>query len=324
MIFRTSLMTLLAGAALVPFAFAEEKSPFPVHTGEMGCVIEQVTYGDFNEYQVQGASLDGKWLSYSWDNGEDEAGDPLRGAYILNLETGEKNSLKAPFTNASSFSHDGRYLVGAQYAENGRTDIFQLELETGEVKVIAPDDQWDWLPSFSPDGKTILFNTYRVGGQAEMVLYDRASGELTYFTDDPRYDAHGEFSPDGSKVLFHRMMAQKEEGGYDFELFVYELSGGTVTQLTPGSPHEESYGSWASDSSHVVMSSDQNNPSEKHNLYVVGPDGEIVTRLTRGEWKDSYAYWTRDGQYIYFNSDRKGPTNVYRIQMDGLNCVKAR
>jgi len=49
---------------------------------------------------------------------------------------------------------------------------------------------------------------------------------------------------------------------------------------------------------------------------------EHSLKLTDGDWKDSYAYWTRDGQYIYFNSDRSGTTQVYRLLMDGLDCIR--
>ena len=170
----------------------------------------------------------------------------------------------------------------------------------------------------------IVFNSWRIDGQSELYTYDRASGDLKRLTHDPRYDAHGEFSPDGTRILFHRMIAQKEEGGYDFELFVIDLETGRETQLTPGSPHEESYASWAPDGAHVVFSTDQDGKPEKHNLYVLGPDGEITGRLTRGDWKDSYAYWSRDGEYIYFTSDRDGLSNVYRIPMDGLECLNSK
>ena len=60
----------------------------------------------------------------------------------------------------------------------------------------------------------------------------------------------------------------------------------------------------------------------KVNLYILGPDGETTARLTEGDWKDSYAYWTADGKFIYFNSDRAGATNIYRMLMNGVECVR--
>ena len=44
--------------------------------------------------------------------------------------------------------------------------------------------------------------------------------------------------------------------------------------------------------------------------------------MTNGDWKDGYAFWTRDGAFIYFNSDRSGASNIYRLLMDGFECVR--
>ena len=315
-------VVMLSGAALVTQAPAVEQTVFPERIGGMGCKVEQLTSAETAEYQVQGASRDGHWLAYTREHGKDEEGSPNRTVYLLNLDSGKSEALEEVMTNSGAFSPDGRYQLSAIEVENGRTDIYEYELKTGRARPIAPHEQWDWLPSYSPDGSAIVFNSYRIGGQSEMYIHDRETGVLERLTHDPRYDAHGEFSPDGSKILFHRMIAEHEAGGYDFELFVYDLETGQETQLTTGSPHEESYASWAPDGDHVVFSSDQDGKPEKHNLYVLGPNGEITARLTRGDWKDSYAFWSRDGQYIYFNSERDGPSNVYRIPMDGLGCIK--
>lgn len=315
---------LLSGLALATQALADDQTIFPERNGGMGCIVEQITNAESEEFQVQGVSWDGVWLSYAQELGQDEDGVPIRTIHLLNLRTGEKKILDDQLNNSGAFSPDGRYLIAAVHVENGRTDIYLRDLDTGHAIPIAPHEHWDWLPSFSPDGSTIVFNSYRIDEQAEIFLYERNSGSLKRLTHDPRYDAHGEFSPDGTKILFHRMVAQKEEGGYDFELFVIDLEIGKETQITAGTPYEESYASWAPDGAHVVFSSDQDGKPEKHNLYVLGLNGDITARLTRGDWKDSYAFWSRDGEYIYFNSNRDGPGNVFRIPMDGLNCVMSR
>ncbi len=315
-------VVLLSGLALAAKALATDQPVFPERIGGMGCRVQQMTSAETAEYHVLGASWDGRWLSYTRELGQHEEGTLNRTVYLLNLATGESEALDEVMTNSGSFSPDGRSLVSAIEVENGRTDIVEYDLQTGRITPIAPHEQWDWLPSYAPDGGTIVFNSYRIDGQSEMFTYDRASGALERLTHDPRYDAHGEFSPDGRKILFHRMIAEKEEGGYDFELFVIDLESGQEQQLTTGSPHEESYASWAPDGAHVVFSTDQDGQPQKHNLYVLGPDGEITARLTRGDWKDSYAFWSRDGEHIYFTSDRDGASNVYRIPMDGLSCIK--
>lgn len=318
------IVVFLGVLVLTTHAVTAGQSPFAARTGGMGCTVDRLNDSEHPKFQVRGVSWDGEWLSYTEERGVNDDGTPIRTVYLLDLGTGEREKLEDTVTNSGAFSPDGRFLVSAFHAGSNRTDIYEIDLETRRLTPITLHDQWDWLPSYSPDGSTILFNSYRIDGQSEIFLHDRETGELRQMTDDPRYDAHGEFSPDGTKILFHRMVAEKEEGGYDFELFVIDVDSGQETQISAGTPFEESYGSWAPDGEHVVFSSDQNGKPEKHNLYILGPDGEIVSRLTKGDWKDSYAFWSRDGDYIYFNSDRDGATNVYRIAMDGLDCIKAQ
>lgn len=290
--------------------------------GTTGCLIEQITTEPFDEYQFQGISPDGEWLSYAWSNGEDAAGNPVRGAYLMNLVTGEHVQMTDPINNSGSFSPDGRYLVGAQYTAAGTTEIYELDLETGHATAIAPDPQWDWLPTYSPDGRLIAFVSYRINGQANLYLYDHQTGDLRHLISYDGYDAHPEFSPDGSRILFHRMNGRLPNGGFDFDLATYDLVTGDITRLTR-TPFEESYASWAPDGQHIVFSSDSAENPGQHNLYVLGSDGQVLVQLTDGNWADTYAYWTRDGKYIYFNSNRAGNTDVYRMPMNGLNCMLA-
>ena len=137
------------------------EGPFSVSKGTTGCVMERLTTEAYNEYQFQGVSRDGQWLSISWSNGEDEESQRNRGAYSLNLISGEKEIFQDPLNNSSSYSTDGSLMIGAHYIQGGTTDVIEYNRETGTVTSIAPDSTWDFLPSYSPDGVYILFNSYR-------------------------------------------------------------------------------------------------------------------------------------------------------------------
>ena len=294
---------------------------YPTSADPTGCILEQITSEPYDEFQFSGASPDGLWLSYAFNMGEAE--NPTQGAYLLNLRSGERRVLPDPINNSGSFSADGRFLVGAQNIENGRTEIYEIDLETEETKAIAAHQEWDYLPTYSLDGRHILFNSMREGGQADIYLYERAPETLERLTDYGGYDAHAQFAPQGTRILFHRMNGPRQGGGYDFDLISLDLVTRQETRLTSG-PFEESYGAWSPDGRHIVFSSDFEEAPEKHNLYIIlSPDGEIVDKLTDGDWKDSYAYWTPDGSYIYFNSDRGGNTDIFRLPMNGLACKKA-
>lgn len=293
---------------------------FKTMTGTQGCVIERLTSEAYDEFQHQGVSADGRWLAVGWNKGKDKDGDPDRGSYLLNLETGEKKHLAEPINHNSSFSPDGKFLIGAQYTSDGKTELYEYDINTDQAKVIAADPNWDFLPSYSPDGRFIVFNSYR-SGNSEIYLYNRADKKLTQLTDHENYDAHGEISPDGSKVLYNRQVEKIADGLYDFDLYSYDLATGKETRMT-SKPLEEGYGAWAPDSKRVVFSFNPDAKPGVIGLYIMEPDGSLK-QLTGGNWKDSYAYWLRDGSYIYFNSDRSGVSQIYRVKMDGFDCVKS-
>ena len=306
-------------SVLEPSASAKADSPFERISDPSGCVIEQITTADHDEYQVQGASADGKLLSMAARL--EGMSDNDAKVYELELATGKKTDLSHTLSNSGAFSPDGRFNVVAQTTDNGKTDVFEYERASGELRPVASHEDWDWLPSYSPDGLFIVFNSYRVDGQADIHLFEKSTGALTRLTTYPGYDAHAQFSSDGKRILFNRQQGVRDEGGYIFDLIVYDLETGQETQLTDGD-FEDGYPAWAPDGRHIVYSSDFGGKHGKLNLYVLAPGAETPKRLTEGDWKDSYAFWTRDGEFIYFNSDRAGASNIFRILMDGVECVR--
>jgi Tol biopolymer transport system component len=325
--FAAFLPALISCSAEAPQKVPEQvarpdtASPFSRLTDPSGCVIEQITTGAHDEYQVKSASADGKFLAMAARLEGTLEDDTVYQVHEMDLATGEKTDLSHTLTNSGPYSPDGRFIVLAQETENGKTDIFEYERATGELRPVASHENWDWLPSYSPDGRFILFNSYRVEGQSDIHLYEKSTGTLTRLTEDPRYDAHAQFSPDGKQILYHRQQGKTEEGGYIFDLFMHDLDTGQKTQLTNGD-YEESYAAWAPDGRHIVYSNDKGENPGNHNLYVLAPDGETSTQLTQGSWTDQYAFWSHDGKFVYFNSNRAGVMNIYRVLMDGFECVR--
>lgn len=307
--------------ASAPVTTSDAASPFARLTDPSGCVIEQITAADYDEFQVWSVSADSSLLAIAARIEGDDETSTVYEVHEVELATGKKMQLSMELTNSGAYSPDGRFIVLAQETDDGRTDIVEYERATGTLRTVAAHEHWDWLPSYSPDGRFIVFNSYRVDGQADIHLYERSTSELTRLSSYPGYDAHAQFSPDGDKILYHRQQGDRDDGGYHFNLILYELESGTETQLTNG-VHEQSYGAWAPDGQHIVFSSDVDGLPAKPNLYVLSPDGKTKSRLTRGKWKDSYAFWSRDGKYVYFNSDRAGASNVYRMPMEGLDCIR--
>ncbi|HAW34026.1 MAG TPA: Tol-Pal system protein TolB, partial [Alphaproteobacteria bacterium] len=87
--------------------------------------------------------------------------------YLFDIETG-KQQVVGDFpgmTFAPRFSPDGHKLIMSM-AENGKTDIYEMNLDTRAVRLLTPKSRAiDTSPSYSPDGRRIVFNSDRSGAQ---------------------------------------------------------------------------------------------------------------------------------------------------------------
>jgi len=275
-----------------------------------GCVIEHIAVEEgIRQFQFDGLSPDGKRLAVGWDQGEEK-----RGTYILDLTSGDRSDVPG-LNNGAVFAPDGQTLVNSIYGDNGKTDIVEYSLQTGEITEVAPHSNWDWLASYSSDGNTILFNSYRTGA-SDIYTYTKASGKLRRWTKHPGYEAHGQFSPDDSKILFSR---QEEDG--DFNIFVIDTETGEISQVTDN-PSEEGYASWSPDGTAIAFSSDRYQKPGTVDIFIMDSDGKNIRQLTNFDAKDGYPFFSPNGKHLYFNSDRK-PEGIYRIPLDEkLNCLK--
>jgi Tol biopolymer transport system component len=282
-----------------------------------GCLIEHVAADpDMEQFHYDGVSGDGKRLAVGWRRGETESG-----LYLFDLKTGKKKQIPG-LNNGAVFAPDGKKLLNILPTKNGRTDIVEYDLATGEMTSIAPHDQWEWLASYSSDGSQILFNSYRTGA-SDIYTYRVSDGALRRWTNFDGYEAHGQFSPDDSQILFHRQEDSNDfQSATDFNLYVIDVASGEISQLTD-EPSEEGYASWSPDGQTIVFSSDRDQESGEMDLYLMNVDGSGVRRLTDHPAKDSYPFFSPDGDYVYFHSERV-PSGMYRMALDAdLQCADA-
>ena len=295
-----------------------QKNTFETSVDPGGCLVEHVAVdSDRGQFHYDGLSPDGGKLAVGWNRNGEESG-----LYLLDLKTGAHKDIPN-LNNGAVFSPDGKKLLNIAPTENGKTDIVEYDLATGEVTAIAPDDEWEWLASYSNDGDLILFNSYRTGA-SDIYTYRKSDGELKQWTDFDGYEAHAQFSPDDTRILFNRQEDTNDfNSATDFNLYIIDMQSGDVLQLTD-EVTEESYPSWSPDGDTIAFASDRLQASGETDLYLMKSNGEDVRRITHHKAKDSYPFFSPDGKYIYFNSDRSTPNGLYRIELDSnLNCVKA-
>src|SRR5690606_20980228 len=116
------------------------------------------------------------------------------------------------------------------------SDLFEVDLETGEVTRLTDDGYSDIQPEFSPDGRRIAFVTDRGGstdlarlafGDLGIAILDVETGRidvLPLFAHGKHIDPH--FSADGRRLYF----VAEPDGVPD--VFRYDFASGDIERLT--------------------------------------------------------------------------------------------
>lgn len=138
-----------------------------------------------------------------------------------------------------SWSPDGEKIAfGSRGRAGGEDDdIYVLDLGTGEVTLLTPNDNGgaDQVPRWSPDGAHIAFTRIEAGaaGNWEIWTVDVASGLLQKLTDNSIRDVHPAWSQDGARIAF----ASGEGVGVE-EIWVTDADGSNPQQLTSNSARD--------------------------------------------------------------------------------------
>ncbi len=124
-----------------------------------------------------------------------------------------------------AWSPDGSRIAFAGHRD-GRFDIFELELASGEVSHVTSDGVYDEAPAYSPDGKSLVFSSV-VGGYSKLFRVDRDNpGERFQLTRGESNETDAIYSPDGARIYF-----TSDRSGAD-NIYGLELASGGITRYT--------------------------------------------------------------------------------------------
>ncbi len=157
---------------------------------------------------------------------------------ILDVKRGrEERRITVPLNGLEtpSWSSDGTKLVFTGF-DGGLSDLFVINRDGTGLRRLTNDKYADLQPTWSPDGKTIAFATDR-GGQTDfdqlrfdnlrLALYHLDTGVIEMLGHmDQGKNINPVWAPDSRSIAF-----VSDRTGIS-NLFLYELGGGTLYQLT--------------------------------------------------------------------------------------------
>ena len=160
-------------------------------------------------------------------------------------------------------------------------------------------------PSWSPDGSQIVFTVFHRGDKAQgknrftetfIINADGSGQRLLISTQhlEERVDFAPVWSPNGSRIAFYSNRPGRDD------IFVIDMSGENLTNLTQSPEIHERAPSWSPDGTHILYSSWDDH---FHTLRLA--DGH-KTQLTQDEGNRRNPAWSPDGKQIAFAGDVRG------------------
>jgi Tol biopolymer transport system component len=184
------------------------------------------------------------------------------------------------------------------------TNIF-IQNVSGDGKPIqlTSSQSYDIDPKWSPDGKYILFSSDRTGSEQIYIMNADGSHEYALTTGD-KPNSQANWSPDGTKIVFVSLRHEKDLSKCPYfnnpcnsEIYVMNADGSNQTRLT-NNPGEDSEPDWSPDGKYVAFVSYRDEPNFKKckfscnsEIYIVGVNGEGLTRLTNNQTYDHHPAW---------------------------------
>ncbi len=182
------------------------------------------------------------------------------------LATGREDVLVSP---ATTFAPDGKSITYAE-AQEGNSDIYQIELDSRSTKQLTSHHSADLSPSWSPDGRHLAFTSDR-GGRPQIYIMDADGSKVRRVTYDGDYNAAPAWSPKGDWIVYVCRVP-----GEGFKLCRISPDGEQRFQITSGKSIDDSP-SWAPNGRHLVFSSIRRGDSQ---LYIITSDGAGLEKIS--------------------------------------------
>lgn len=186
---------------------------------------------------------------------------------------------KLKTATAPAASPDGAFLAFAGAAVDGNTDIYRLDLSSGEATRLTFSRGIDTDPSYSPLGNAIVFTSDRIGAP-HVYLMDPAGLDARRLSNEGGYNAEPRLSPDG------RLLVYCAKEGNRFQIYLQDLLGGGRVRLTNTGSNESP--SFSPNGRRILFASDR---SGRFQIYTMDLNGGQVKQLT-SEGSNSQPAWS--------------------------------
>lgn len=150
------------------------------------------------------------------------------------------------------------------------------------------------------------------------------SGALTQLTTGPETDFDPATSPEGGRVAFSRSVQTPRE----FDIYVIDIAGGAVTNLTTTPLDSEYTPSWSPDGTEIAFTREEGNPGNyaspvpglaQADVYIMPAHGGNAVRLTDSPSMEWAPAWSPRGDVIAYVEGFGSRAAIRLVRRDGTS-----
>lgn len=212
-----------------------------------------------------------------------------------------------------SLSPDGQNVLYSAFREKNVYEIYEMNLNSGNVKRLTNRLGVANAPEVSPNGETIVFMRGNPNTQQNQIwVMERDGNDPANIPQALGWDPT--WSPDGKLILF----ASDRDGGV--QLFTVSLKGSAIKRVS-NLPSIRGRSDWSPDGSFIVTYSGE---PWKREVYIMGADGSNARQITPSGGNSQGPSFSPDGQWVAFTAyfDHYGDDHgceIYIIRTNGTD-----
>lgn len=222
-------------------------------------------------------SQDGRWLVYSLI--QNSGGKRNNNLYLMDMQTKEARIIsQREGINSGAVFMPGGKSIALTLTVSGNAEIYEMDLDTKNLRKITNHFSSDVDPSITYDGKLMTFLSDRPG-KAMIYTLDPNSEEkgVKRISFVGQFNATPRFSPDGREIVFASWLDNC------FDIFRINADGSGLSRLTKdfGSNEDPTF---SNDGEFVAFTSQRviSRVKADQNIYIMDKDGGILGAVTGG------------------------------------------
>jgi Tol biopolymer transport system component len=177
-------------------------------------------------------------------------------------------------------------------------------------------------PEPTPTASGLLLYTSTETSENDLYTMDQEGRNRKRLTRIGRIRA-ARFSPDGKRVVFER--AERTWPDYSSDLYLINLDGSGLTNITNTPDYVESNPSWSPDGARIIFEG-RNTVANENEIYIMDSDGSDRALFIDIDPKNQYPAWSPIGDRVAFvGMEAKDASGFLRlINPDGSNLTSMR